>query len=36
MKIVLDAMGGDKAPRETIRGAVMAVNEYGYNVVLVG
>ena len=27
MKIALDAMGGDKAPMETIKGAVLALNE---------
>jgi len=27
MKIALDAMGGDKAPRETVQGAVMAVQD---------
>ena len=36
MKIALDAMGGDKAPLAAVRGAVMAVNEYGYEVTLVG
>ncbi len=28
MKLILDAMGGDHAPAEIIRGAVMAVQEY--------
>jgi len=28
MKIALDAMGGDKAPRETVHGAVMAVKDH--------
>lgn len=36
MRIVLDAMGGDKAPESPVQGAVMAVNKYGYNVILVG
>lgn len=36
MRIVLDAMGGDKAPESPVQGAVMAVNKYGYNVTLVG
>ncbi|MFQ5952088.1 MAG: phosphate acyltransferase PlsX [Candidatus Omnitrophota bacterium] len=36
MKIVLDAMGGDRAPAATVKGAVMAVDEYGYHVTLVG
>lgn len=36
MKIGLDAMGGDRAPECTVRGAVEAVREYGYHVTLVG
>lgn len=36
MRIVLDAMGGDHAPKETIKGAVLAAREYGCTVVLVG
>nr|MBP7056838.1 phosphate--acyl-ACP acyltransferase [Candidatus Omnitrophota bacterium] len=36
MKIVLDAMGSDKAPVAEVAGAVQAVNEYGCEVVLVG
>lgn len=36
MKIVVDAMGGDYAPDEVVRGAVAAVNEYNTEVVLVG
>ena len=36
MKIVLDAMGGDNAPHVPVSGAVQAVRELGYNVVLVG
>lgn len=36
MKIVLDAMGGDRAPGSPVRGAVMAVKEYGYHITLVG
>jgi glycerol-3-phosphate acyltransferase PlsX len=36
MKIVLDAMGGDKAPGATVRGAVMAIKEFDYEVILVG
>ncbi|MDD4013700.1 MAG: phosphate acyltransferase PlsX [Candidatus Omnitrophica bacterium] len=36
MRIVLDAMGGDKAPENPVKGAVMAVKEYGYEVTLVG
>jgi glycerol-3-phosphate acyltransferase PlsX len=36
MKIAVDAMGGDHAPREVIRGAVEAARELGLHVVLVG
>ncbi len=36
MRIGLDAMGGDKAPESPVGGAVMAVNEFGYHVTLVG
>jgi glycerol-3-phosphate acyltransferase PlsX len=36
MKIALDAMGGDHAPSATAKGAVLAVNEYGFDVILVG
>jgi glycerol-3-phosphate acyltransferase PlsX len=36
MRIVLDAMGGDYAPSEVVKGAVMAAREYGVEVVLVG
>ena len=36
MKIIVDAMGGDHAPRATIRGALRAVEEYGVEVILVG
>ena len=36
MKIGLDAMGGDRAPGVNVEGAIMAVEEYGYNVVLIG
>jgi glycerol-3-phosphate acyltransferase PlsX len=36
MKIGLDAMGGDHAPRETVKGAVAAAREHGVEVVLVG
>ena len=36
MRIVLDAMGGDYAPRETVKGAVLAARAYGCTVVLVG
>lgn len=36
MKIIIDAMSGDKAPEEIIKGAVMARRELGVDVVLVG
>jgi glycerol-3-phosphate acyltransferase PlsX len=34
--IALDAMGGDRAPAETVRGALLACNELGLQVALVG
>ena len=36
MKIAVDAMGGDKAPAEIIKGAVQAVKKYPCEIVLVG
>jgi len=36
MKIVVDAMGGDHAPRVVIEGAIAAVREYGAQVILCG
>lgn len=36
MKIILDVMGGDNAPRATVEGAVLAAKEYNENMVLVG
>jgi glycerol-3-phosphate acyltransferase PlsX len=36
MRIALDAMGGDHAPLETVKGAIEAAREYGIEVVLVG
>ena len=30
MRIALDAMGGDYAPKNTIEGAVLALKEYPY------
>lgn len=36
MRIVLDAMGGDRAPEAAVEGGVMAAREYGIEVVLVG
>jgi len=36
VKIAVDAMGGDKAPAEIIKGAVLAVKKYPCEIVLVG
>lgn len=36
MKIIIDAQGGDNAPLEIIKGAMLAVDEYGIDVLLVG
>lgn len=36
MRIAIDAMGGDNAPRSTVEGAVQAAKEYGVEVCLVG
>jgi len=36
MRIALDAMGGDAAPRATVEGAVTAAREIGLSVLLVG
>ncbi len=36
MKIVLDAMGGDNAPDDNIKGAVNAINKVKAEVILVG
>ena len=36
MKIIVDAMGGDHAPQEIVRGALQANKAYGYEIVLVG
>lgn len=36
MKIAVDAMGGDFAPREIVAGAVAAAEEYGLQIILVG
>ena len=36
MKIIVDAMGGDNAPLEIVKGAVMAVQELKTEVILVG
>lgn len=36
MKIIVDAMSGDNAPVEIIKGAVLAREEYGVDIILVG
>ena len=36
MKIIVDAMGGDHAPDEIVKGAVMASEEYGVDIILTG
>ena len=36
MRIIIDAMGGDRAPEEIVRGAVRARNELGVEITLVG
>ena len=36
MRIAVDAMGGDKAPAQIVKGAVLAVKEYPCEIVLVG
>ena len=36
MKIIIDAMGGDNAPSEPVLGAVLAVREFGCEIILVG
>ncbi|BAF59927.1 MAG: phosphate acyltransferase PlsX [Pelotomaculum sp.] len=36
MKIAIDAMGGDYAPREIVKGALLAAEQYRLNIILVG
>lgn len=36
MKIIVDAMGGDNAPKAPVLGAIQAAKEYGVEIVLVG
>lgn len=36
MRIIVDAMGGDNAPRSTVEGAVLAAREFGVELALVG
>lgn len=36
MKIIVDAFGGDNAPLEILKGAMLAVDEFGVDIVLTG
>lgn len=36
MKIIVDAMGGDNAPSEIVKGSAEAAREYNINIILVG
>ena len=36
IRVAIDAMGGDNAPREVVHGAVLAAREYGISIQLVG
>ncbi len=36
MNIIIDAMGGDNAPEEIIKGCVMAANDFGEKITVVG
>ena len=36
MKIVVDAMGGDYAPSEIIKGSLLAAEEFGVDIILTG
>lgn len=36
MKIIIDAMGGDNAPVEILKGAAQAVSQYGVSIIAVG
>ena len=36
MKIIIDAMGGDHAPLEIVKGALMARDEYKIDILFVG
>ena len=36
MKILIDAMGGDHAPQEIVKGALQAHEAYGAQIVLIG
>ncbi len=36
MRVIVDAFGGDNAPLEIIKGAALAVEEYGHEIILTG
>ena len=36
MKIIVDAFGGDNAPLEVLKGAQLAAQEYGVEILLAG
>ena len=36
MKIIIDAMGGDNAPLEIVKGALSAHSRFGCDIVLIG
>ena len=36
MKILLDAMGGDNAPKSNVEGIVNAIKEYGVDIIVTG
>ncbi|MGL4911207.1 MAG: phosphate acyltransferase PlsX, partial [Romboutsia sp.] len=36
MKIVIDGMGGDNAPKSNVEGCVDAIKEYGVNLIITG
>lgn len=36
MKIIVDAMGGDNAPKEIVKGSMMAAQRLGVNIILTG
>jgi len=36
MRIAVDGMGGDYAPKEIVEGAILAAAEYGFDIIIVG
>ena len=36
MKIVIDGMGGDNAPKSNVEGIVNAIKEYGVDIIVTG